>query len=247
MTFEISSELAEICGIHAGDGYLRGADHRKELDISGNIEEKSYYDEHVSELFKKVFNLDIQCKFFQSRNTYGFVIRDKSTIEFMHSLGFPYGNKSTTIKVPDFIINSNNKELIIKFLRGLFDTDGCIHFWKRNKGMYKSFKKKYHYYPIIKFTGVSKNLAEDVKKILERLEFEKVGYYTYKPKKETENIKHTITLYGPDKTNKFLKLIGSKNPVKLSRFLIWKNIGHCPSHSTLSQRLEMLKNPVKVA
>ena len=36
----ISPELAEICGIHAGDGYLRGKDHRKELDISGNIEEK---------------------------------------------------------------------------------------------------------------------------------------------------------------------------------------------------------------
>ena len=42
MTFELSPELAEICGIHAGDGYLRSNEHRIELDISGNVEEKEY-------------------------------------------------------------------------------------------------------------------------------------------------------------------------------------------------------------
>jgi hypothetical protein len=62
--FELSPELAEICGIHAGDGYLRGKDYRKELDISGNIEEKDYYDFHVKKIFKKAFNIDVQCRLF---------------------------------------------------------------------------------------------------------------------------------------------------------------------------------------
>jgi hypothetical protein len=64
MVFEFSPELAEICGIHAGDGYLRNDGQRKELDISGNIEEKEYYDLHINELFKKAFSITIQCKFF---------------------------------------------------------------------------------------------------------------------------------------------------------------------------------------
>jgi len=52
------------------------------------------------------------------------------------------------------------------------------------------------------------------------------------------------TLYGKNKTNKFFKEIGSKNPVKLSRFLVWKKLGYCPANTTLKQRLELLKTPV---
>ena len=102
-------KLAEICGIHAGDGYLRSKNYHNELDISGSLEEKEYYDYHVSSLFKDVFNININNRHFQSRNTYGFVIRDKEIIRFMHSLGFPYGKKTLTVKIPDFILN--NKKL----------------------------------------------------------------------------------------------------------------------------------------
>lgn len=141
MKIDISPELAEICGIHAGDGYLRNDGHRIELDISGNVEEKDYYENHVKILFKKVFNTNLNCRHFPSRNTYGFVIRDKGIIEFMHNLDFPYGNKSTIVKVPKWIKESKNDKIVIKFLRGLFDTDGCLHFWKRNFGKYGEFKK----------------------------------------------------------------------------------------------------------
>lgn len=50
---KINIELAEICGIHVGDGYLRNDGRRREFDISGSIEEKEYYDWHVIPLFKK--------------------------------------------------------------------------------------------------------------------------------------------------------------------------------------------------
>lgn len=244
MEIRRSPELSEICGIHAGDGYLRGKDHRKELDISGNIEEKDFYDLHVTELFKKVFEININCKLFQPRNTYGFVIRDKNIIEFRHNLGFPYGPKSTIVAIPEWIFKSSNKEIKTRFLRGLFDTDGCLHFWKRNKGKYGFFKKEHNYYPIIKFNTVSKKLNDQVRKLLKELEFGKIGEYIYKPKTLNENIRYVLTLYGPVKAIKFFELIGSKNPVKLSRFLLWKKIGHCPANSTLVQRLEMLKKEV---
>jgi hypothetical protein len=74
---KLTPELAEAIWIHTGDGYLRYIGARKELDISGGYEEKTYYDDHVIPLFNQVFNLNLKEKFFPSRNTYGFVIRDK--------------------------------------------------------------------------------------------------------------------------------------------------------------------------
>ena len=65
----MTPELAEICGIHAGDGYLRKRQILKtELDISGGVDEKEYYDNHVIPLFKKVFKINLKGKFF-SRGT----------------------------------------------------------------------------------------------------------------------------------------------------------------------------------
>ena len=237
----MSPELAEICGIHAGDGYLREKDYRRELDISGSIEEKDYYDNHVRFLFKTVFGIDIKCRIFPHRNTYGFVIRDRKIIEFMHNLGFPYGAKSTTIKTPEIIMNTNNKDFIASYLRGLFDTDGCLHFWKRNKGKYSEWKRIHHYYPIIKISTISETLFLEILRLLSVAGFGKIGKYTYKSKKPKEKVKYTVTLYGPSKAIKFFKEIGSKNPVKLSRFQLWKEMGFCPAHTTLKERLEMLK------
>ena len=100
-------EIAEICGIHAGDGYLRNDGKRRELDISGNIEEKEYYDKHIIPLFNKFFNIQSKGRYFPYRNTYGFVIRDIKIIEFMNKLGFPYGAKSLKVKVPSFILEDD--------------------------------------------------------------------------------------------------------------------------------------------
>ena len=57
---EITQELAEICGIHAGDGYLRIRGGKIELDLTGHVEEKEYYDEHVVLLFNRLFGLNLK-------------------------------------------------------------------------------------------------------------------------------------------------------------------------------------------
>ncbi|MBI2499113.1 hypothetical protein HYV88_02625 [Candidatus Woesearchaeota archaeon] len=237
----ITPELAEICGIHVGDGYLRGPNKRVELDISGNVEERGYYDENVKNIFKKTFGIDIKCRFFNSRNTYGFVIRDRSINKFMHELGFPYGKKSTTIQVPEVIKTSSDKTIISGFLRGYFDTDGCLFLLKR-KGKYREFKRTHHHYPIIRFSTVSLNLHKDIIELLSKIGFSKIARYLYHPKSIRENIKYYITLYGYNNTERFFQEVGSKNPVKLSRLLVWKKLGYCPAHTTLKEREEMLKS-----
>lgn len=239
MKIKLDNRIAEICGIHAGDGYLRNDGKRRELDISGSFEEKEYYDKHMIPLFNKVFSVQIKGRFFQARGTYGFVIRNSNfeIIEFIHTLGFPYGNKTAIVKVPNFILE--NKTLEKSFLRGYFDTDGSLSFARRKSGSYIRFKKTRNYYPRIIFSTVSKNLAEDLKKILNDLDFNFV-FYIYKPKNERENLKYSFNINGLKNLKKWLSLIGINNPIKYSRFLIWKKYGFCPVKTTYQQRLKII-------
>ena len=235
---EMSPELAEICGIHAGDGYFRFNGKSGEIDISGNVEEKCYYDTYVISLFNKVFDLNLIGKFFPHRNTYGFVIRDRRVLQFFQKIGFPSGNKSTIIEIPKCILNSSDYSLYKKFLRGYLDTDGCINFDKKIRNS-STFQKTRNYYPRLLFTTCSPNLAKDFKYITKLLGF-KVYFYPYISKVLTENIRYKIQITGFKAFDKWIKLIGSKNPTKLSRYLIWKKFGFCPPNTTYEQRLKIL-------
>lgn len=62
---KITKELAELSGIHAGDGYLRKT--KNEVEISGSVEEKSYYEEHVIPLINNTFNTKIKGKKFPTK------------------------------------------------------------------------------------------------------------------------------------------------------------------------------------
>jgi hypothetical protein len=46
--------------------------------------------------------------------------------------------------------------------------------------------------------------------------------------------------------NQWMKLIGTKNPVKLSRYLIWKKHGFCPTNTNFQQREDILKGKLDI-
>lgn len=242
----MSPELAEICGIHAGDGYFRIRQIWKtEIDISGHLEEQGYYDNHVVPLFNKVFNLKLKGRFF-SRGTYGFVIHNIKIGKLFNSLGFPSGKKSKIVKVPELILKSKNKTLYAKFLRGLLDTDGHIGF--RNRRTIKNhsfFKRNYNYYPIIQITTISEVLSDNVCFMLNELGI-KHFVYSYQPKNIRDSYKYVIVMSGVERLSKWMNLIGSKNPVKLSRYLVWKKHGHCPTNLTLQQRENILNGKLDI-
>jgi len=237
---KMNSRLAEICGIHAGDGYLRDDGKRRELDLSGDFDEIDYYDNHVSHLFNKSFGISTKPRFFLSRRTYGFVIRDKEIVKVFHELGFPYGNKSTIVRVPSLIFKGRNKLIYARFLRGLFDTDGCVTFARRPKENYAKFKRTYHYYPSIRFSTVSKEFANEIMFLLKELQFGHITLNRYRSNNLKENIRYSLIFYGVNKLNRFFKIVGSKNMVKLSRYLIWKKFGFCSTNLTLQQRKGIL-------
>ncbi|MDO8656097.1 MAG: LAGLIDADG family homing endonuclease [Nanoarchaeota archaeon] len=244
MNINITPELAEIIGIYIGDGYLRYEGSRKELDISGGYEEKEYYDNHVIPLCNQTFNISITGKFFPSRSTYGFVIRDRSVLEIFKEMGFPSGNKSAIIKIPDIIKYSDNKEIITRFLRGYFDTDGCVCFRNRKGGKsYSVYQQKYHYHSRILLTSVSEYLIEDLNVMLTTLGF-KFNISSRTPKQHNWNKTFTIAIVGKDNLERWIALIGMKNTVKLSRYLIWKKFGFNPPHTTFEQRLNILDEKI---
>ena len=56
----VSEDLAELVGIHIGDGHLGSRTHRKEFlfQISGHsIKDKKYYESFVMPLIKRLFNI----------------------------------------------------------------------------------------------------------------------------------------------------------------------------------------------
>ena len=240
----LTPELAEICGIHAGDGYLRIRERNKgEVDISGNLEEQEYYDKHVVPLFNKVFKLQIQGRTF-SRGTYGFVSYKRKVRELLFQLGFPAGKKSLNVKVPKVILESKNIIFYFRFLRGLLDTDGHIGFKRRTSGKYCEFKMTHHY-PTIVLSTISLELSKDVGFMLDFIGI-KYFVYCHKSKKVNENLRYAIVMNGVERLEKWMRLIGSKNSVKLSRYLVWKRFGFCPTNITLQQRKDILSGKLNI-
>lgn len=234
---KLTSELAEICGIHAGDGHLRK--NGKEFEISGNYEEKEYYDEYMIPLFKKVYQIKIKGQFFKSKKTYGFRICNKEFCKSLNDLGFPLGAKTKIVAIPKFIIKSNNNKIKSSFIRGLFDTDGCITFM-RKKGNYCNFKKEKHYYPRIIISSCSQELIIQSNKIISSFNI-KTNLRKYEPKSINENTKWIISIYGNKNINNWMKKIGSNNSTKISRYKIWKMHSFCPPNTTFEERKSILK------
>jgi hypothetical protein len=240
----LTPDLAEICGIHAGDGYMRKRKNKFELEIGGHQEEKDYYDNHVIYLFKKVFGIKLVAKRYV-KGTYGIITGNRKIVETLNKLGFPFGKKSLIVRVPKLILNSNDNLVYTRFLRGLLDTDGHIGFIKRASGKYCEFKMNFNYYPCITLTTISKNLSKDISFILNKLKINHLIYGT-QPKNLRDSYVYRIYINGVERLEKWMELIGSKNQVKHSRYLIWKKFGFCPTHTNLQQRKDILKGELNI-
>ncbi len=234
---KITPEISEMFGIHAGDGYMRFRERNKgEVDISGDFEEKEYYDKHVIPLFNKTFQTTIKGRYF-SRGTYGFVTYSIKIRNFLFNAGFPSGKKSGIVKIPKSVLSNKNVKIYSKFMRGLFDTDGCLSFEKKNK--------KYHYYPKINITTTSNQLYKGACYMLNFLEIDHY-VYGYQPKNKRDNYKWVIYVSGFERLEKWMNIIGIKNPSKYSRYLIWKKFGFCPPKTTYEQRKQILSEKLDI-
>ncbi|MBU0466174.1 MAG: LAGLIDADG family homing endonuclease [Candidatus Woesearchaeota archaeon] len=200
---KLTPELAEEIGMHIGDGFL--SKRRNEYRLKGNKNnEKDYYKYFIKKLYKTLFNLDINLKEYES--TYGFEISSKGLWTFKNKiLGIPSGKKDD-IDLPA-IIKVNDKDILTSFIRGVFDTDGCVNF--------KSGYGLKGYYPRIEITMLSKDLIGSISEILYALGL--------KPYKHQDKLGYWhITLNGYERFERYNKLIGWHNPKHLRKIKKWK-------------------------
>ncbi len=188
---EMSVELAEEIGVHLGDGCL--SYNRNYFSVKTNKKEEDYMVDFLFPLYKKLYNLNL--KLMRLPSVVGFEVYSSALFQFKNEvLQIPYGNKVEKIRVPKVILETKNKEIYRSFIRGVFDTDGCVHLVKSKNN-----------YPVISFTIRSKKFIEQVKDMLIKL-----GFIPYASR-------WAISLNGQVMLEKWIKEIGSNTPKNLRK------------------------------
>ncbi len=124
---KLNAKLAEFIGILAGDGHL-GL--RGEIDISGDKDlDSHYFHEYLPALYKQLFNLCpyhvIQQNCIHCRSNSRILVRK------LHArFEIPIGQKLHNLKIPCEI--KQQASFLKAYLRGLFDTDGCVYQHHKN-------------------------------------------------------------------------------------------------------------------
>ena len=210
-----SPKLAYLCGIFTGDGCIFQRKDKKDylLKCVGNPkDEQELYHEIIGPYFNEVFGFMPNIKLQDSNTTFGFIVLSKGLLQFLiRKTCLMNGKKDGRLGIPD--IFKNDKELVIHFIRGLFDTDGCMCFKKR----YRS----YPYYPVISVSSSSEKLMGEVAKELKEIGFKVVETYNYKAFDSRLangfNIINRLELNGVENLDLWRSKIGFYSPKHLNK------------------------------
>ncbi len=216
-------KIAELIGILVGDGYLHKTEYQ--IVISGSLDDYDYYIYYLIPLINKLFNYLPQLVKDYRKNAYYLIINSKEIFNFFHKgLGLKRGKKKD-IETPIFILNK--EELIPDFLRGLLDTDGCIKFSKQLKNI--------NYYPRIRLGLEESPLSLNLGSIIKKTGFN----FCISVDKRTGLLCYEIS--GQENLKKWMALIGTSNPVNLTKYLIWRKVGYVEPKTSLEERKQIIK------
>ena len=197
---KLTPELAEIIGLHIGDGHL-GYNKNKYsyvIQLMGNPKtEKLHYDNHISKLWKSIFNINLKLRNYPNK-CYGFQVYSKAIGTFFNrALEMPIGKKSKTIRIPELIkktCKNGISEEMISCLRGIIDTDFYMNNDRGQLGLGAWF--------------VSKNLVLDLQEYFKLLNIKPrvsldINYYDSSSKKYLT--RHRIIIRRKEDIKKYKK------------------------------------------
>jgi len=234
---------SEICGAIIGDGWIQS--NERGFFLAGDpLEDKDYYDNHISKIFKDIIS-PVKPKEFPYWKVYGISLYKKELIKKLISLGLPKGKKVNSAFIPRWIMKSN-KTIVKAFIRGLFDTDGCIFFQKDYTKYAKDFNKKYHTKARIRISSISFNLIDQIFELFNRLNYRVTKR---KIKRGFSNNRNNNDVYILEMNeikgiDRFFVELQPGNQKHLTKYRVWKKFGFCPPNTTLKQRKEILKNKI---
>lgn len=200
---QITEDMAELFGLHAGDGSLYSTNRGKVWELRGNKKEKEFYDEHIIPLLKRIYAYPFIGKERKGgkNGCYGTSCCQKDFHSILINAGFKVGKKSKTVSIPKSVFESN-KSMKRGFLRGFFATDGTAYLNKNN-------------YPLIEVASASQLIIEQISTLL--YEFNIKNYFwEYSPKRRGGKTYH-LRISGKQRCRTFINSIGLINPVHYER------------------------------
>lgn len=205
---KLTNKLAELMGIILGDGHLS----EYQASMVTNLQTDKKHAVYVKKLFEELFQISVPLKERKMENVAVVVASSKNLVKFLNTAGMPIGNKiKNNLSVPSWILK--NKEFQKAFIRGLFDTDGCIYL---DKHLIKGKLYKNMGWTI---TSYSNQLRADVVNILKSL-----GYSpTCQPTQKSIFLRHQ------NEIKKYFLEIDSHNQKHVNRFKIFQ--GEVPKRS----------------
>lgn len=209
MKTKLTPELAEFIGMHIGDGTLYKTNSKSLVwEQRGDLKEKNYYNQHVFPLLNMLFGLEKKPKFRSGgkNGCYGIQTCNKKLINALIEFGIKPGKK-LGIRVPEEIMNATNP-IKKAFLRGYFDTDGCMRLERVNK-------KTIADYPKIEFSSISASLRDDVCLLLEQIN---IKSNKWNINKESGNPEFKTCIPGKNRVFSWINQISSNNPKHLKEF-----------------------------
>ena len=147
---KLDKKESEILGIMFGDGsiYKAGRGALLKIEITGHkVEDRDYLLGHVAPLFLAVFGLRMKPYYKRDENTMRIYAYSNEVAMELNSWGMPIGPKKNAILLPRVRI------VPMAFIRGLFDTDGCVY-------------RKYGPYVQLQFKSISKELMTFTRTLL---------------------------------------------------------------------------------
>lgn len=240
--YTLGRETAEIAGLFAGDGSMQ----EEHICFWGNPQtDKHYYDEVLKRLFRNGFSIEINPHYKKSNGVYGFYVCDKKVIRFFKNiLGFAPGNKTYSLKIPERIFRAKNKEIWAAFIRGYFAADGCLNFHKRY-GSYCDFKRKFHVYPRLFITSVSKQVLTETQELLSRLGINSRIQFKVSKNPDWQN-SYALVVKGEKRLAKWAKIIGLNNLRDKTKLQVFMRFRFMPPNTTLDQRTKILNNELDI-
>jgi intein/homing endonuclease len=203
---KMNNDLAEEIGLHLGDGSMNYYNGKGLYQLRGHIEDdKPHYILRIKPLYKSLFNIDISLREMSSTGVYGFQIWSDALVNYKYKvLGLPLGPKHEFL-IPSTIVE--NDEFCKAFIRGYFDTDGCLYLEHKNRKLY----------PRIEMVSICEKFILQLKEIISKLGFR----VTYEKKENLPRHKyplHKLSIRGIEMTKKWFLEIKPANPKHVNKF-----------------------------
>lgn len=191
-----SESLAEFIGIFLGDGSFGN---KYQIIISWNHKCEQTYAKYIQKMVFKLFGLDSKIRIRKQYGSAEIVISSSNLVDHIRGLTKIKADRGKKLfELPAWL--SKNKRYKVGFLRGLFDSEGCIY---RHK--YYSNAKAYSYVKIA-VTNYCDEILSIFQNFLKSLRINSVKY------------RNRVHIYSDTDAKRFFSLIGSNNSKNTTRF-----------------------------